>query len=105
MIRHARMCCSLIVTLTILTLPVAMIQSSLRTLLVPVIGAAPLMEPGLTPANQTAITLSAVAVRAEKEYRATFTKQANAQPQNHLALNRHASSQAALDSGDLFVAT
>jgi hypothetical protein len=87
-----------------LPLPVAMIEPSLRTLLVPAIGAAPLMEPGLIAASEAAIALSAITARTEKKDRAAFAAQAKPLPENHLAKNRHACSQAALDNGLGFVA-
>ena len=77
MIRHAALGCLLAPTLPILTLPVAMIESSLGALLMPTIGASPLMEPGLMAAGQAAIALPAVTVRAEKEHSAAFVTQAN----------------------------
>jgi hypothetical protein len=46
--------------LTVLPLPVAMIESSFRTLLVTAISAAPLIEPGSVAASGAAIALSAV---------------------------------------------
>lgn len=105
MIRHARMNCSFALTLPVLTLPIAMIESSFRALLVPAIGATPLVQPGLLTAGQAAITLAAIKVRTEKKYGATFAQQTNTQPQDRLAMNRHASLQAALDNGEAFVAT
>jgi len=59
-IRHAR----LRAALTVLLLPVAMIEPSFRTLLVSAIGTTPLMEPGLLAAGKAAIALPAVTVRA-----------------------------------------
>lgn len=77
MIRHARLTGSLAPTLPILTLPVAMIEPSLRALLAPAIGASPLLEPGLLATGQAAIALSAIAVRAEKEHRTASAPYAN----------------------------
>jgi hypothetical protein len=74
------------------------------TFLVPMIGAAVLMESGLVAANVTAIALTSITARAEIENRSTFTTQANPLPENQFAMSRHASSQAGLDNGNSFVA-
>jgi hypothetical protein len=81
-----------------------MVEPSFRTLLVAAIGAAPLMEPGLIAAGQAAIALSAITTRTEKKQRATIAAQANPPPENHFARNRHASSQAGLDTSNGSVA-
>ena len=104
MIRHARVDRSLAAALAISTLPVAMIESSLGTLLVPAIGTSSLIEPGLLAADQAAIALPVITVGAEKEHRAACAAEANPQPENHFAAHRHASSLAVLDNGDNFVA-
>jgi hypothetical protein len=104
LIRHARFDRSLAAALAISTLPVAMIESPLGTLLVPAIGSSPLIEPGLLAAGQAAIALPVITVGAEKEYRAACAAEASSQPENHFAAHRHASSLAALDNGDNFVA-
>jgi hypothetical protein len=78
-----------------LLLPVAMVEPSFRTLLVPAIGAAQLLEPGLIAASEAAVALSAITARTEKEDRAAFTAKAKPLPENYLAKNRHARSQAA----------
>jgi hypothetical protein len=103
LIRHARR--GQVLPPPVLTLPVAMIQQSFRTLLMPTIGTSPLAEPGLLAAGLAAIALPAVTMRAQKEHRAAFAEQANAQPEDRLAMSRHASWQAALDNGNPFVAT
>lgn len=100
MIRHALLCTAR----PVLPLAVAMIESAFGTLLMTTIGAAPLIQTGLTPAMQTAIALPAVALRAEEERRLAFTAQTNSQPQLHFALNRHPPSPAGLDNGNGFVA-
>jgi hypothetical protein len=48
--------------LTVLPLPVAMIEPALWTLLVPAIGAAHLMDPGLIAASEAAVALAAITV-------------------------------------------
>jgi hypothetical protein len=105
MIRHACVACAFAPTLPIFTLPVAMIEPPLGTLLMPAIGTASLMKPGLLAAGLAAIPLPAITVRAEKKHGAAFLAQANPQPKHYFAVNRHAPSPAALDNGDHFVAT
>ena len=100
MIRHA----GPRATLPILALPVEMIQPSLRALLVPAVGAAPLFNSRLVATGNAAITMSTIAVRAEKEHRAAFSTQANSKTENRLAVNRHQCALAALDNGNDFVA-
>jgi hypothetical protein len=63
--------------LAIGTLPVAVIEAPLGTLLVSTIGAPPLLYSGLLATGNTAIALPAIAVRAEEKYRAAFSAQAN----------------------------
>ena len=89
---------------SVLPLPVAMIEPSFGTLLMPAIGAAPLAPAGLIAAGAAAIALSAITVRAEEEQGAAFLAETNPQPQNHFSLSPHAPSQAGLDRQALFVA-
>ena len=84
-------------------LAVAMIEPAFQTPLVAAVGTTVLSQPRLTPACQTAIALSAITVRTEKECGAAPAGQANPKPQNHFAMNRHASPQAELDNHDGFV--
>jgi hypothetical protein len=79
--------------LAVLPLPVPMIEASFWTLLMSPVGAAPLPDSGLLPAVEAAIALAAITVGAQKKQRAAFTAQAKPWPQNHFAMNRHASSQ------------
>jgi hypothetical protein len=90
--------------LTVLPLPVTMVESTFAALLMPAIGTAALLEPGPIAAGNAAITLPAITVRAHKKDRVASAAQANPLPQNHFAMNRHARSQAGLDNGDSFVA-
>jgi hypothetical protein len=76
-----------------------MVVPSFFTLLIPAVGATPLMEPGLSAAGEAAIALSAIAAGAEEKDREAFTARASPSPENHFAQNRHASSQAGLDNG------
>ena len=103
-VRHARLACTLGPALPIFPLPVSVIEPSFRTLLVAAIGATPLTEPSLVAAGQAAITVPAITVGTEKKDRAAFAAPTNSQPENHLALQRHACSQAGLDKSSPFVA-
>ena len=91
-------------TLPVLPLPVPMIEPSFRTPLMPAIGAAPLLEPGLIAARAAAIALAAITAGTEEKERAAFATQTKPLPENHFAKSRHACSQAALDNGLGFVA-
>ena len=53
--------------MAVLSLPVAMIEPSLGTLLMAAIGATPLMEAGMMTAGEAAIALSAITVGTEEE--------------------------------------
>jgi hypothetical protein len=55
-----------------------MVEPSFRTLLVAAVGGAPLTEPGLGAARDAAITLPAIAARAQEENGAAFL--AHAEP-------------------------
>jgi hypothetical protein len=80
------------------------IETAFGALLMSSIGAAPLIQPGLPAALQTAIALPVITSRAEEERRLAFTAQTNPQSQNRLAMNRHPPSPAGLDNGYDFVA-
>jgi hypothetical protein len=80
------------------------IEPSFGALLMPAISQPSLPQAGLPPATQAAIALAAITAGAQEEHRAAFVSQAKPLPQNHFALCRHASSQAALDNGRGFVA-
>jgi hypothetical protein len=86
-------------------LPVAMIKAAFRTLLVPGVGHSPLLNAGLLAALDAAITMAAIAVRAnEKDHEALFA-QADSLPEDRFVVNRrHAPSQGkGLDNGSDFV--
>jgi hypothetical protein len=59
------------------TLPVSVIKSPFGTLLVPAVGASPLLDSGLLAASQAAIALPAITVRADKEHGPAFVAEAN----------------------------
>ena len=98
MIRHRRRPAP-----AVFPLAVAMIESAFQTPLMAAVGASVLAKSRLAPAGEAAIALSAITVRTEKERCAAIAGQANPQPQNHFARNRHASPQAGLDNDDGFV--
>jgi len=100
LIRHAR----LRAALTILPLPVAVIESPFRALLMSAVGAPPLMKSRLVPATEAAVALTAITAGTEKKDRATFAAATNPSPQNGLAVNRHARLRAGLDKRYSYVA-
>jgi hypothetical protein len=97
LIRHAR---PTGLAVSIFPLPVAMVQSSFRTPLVPAVGAASLPEAGFSAASGAAIAVSAIAVRTDPEHRVATTAAANPLPENHFAMSRHPCLRAGLDNGN-----
>ena len=92
-------------TATVLPLAIAMIELAFEALLVALISGTPLSAAGLQAAWLAAVAMSAIAVRADEEYRVAGLTKANPLPQNRFAMNhRHASSQAELDNGTGLVA-
>ena len=89
------------VTLTVRTLPIPMIEPALQTPLVAVVGSTVLPAPGFAAARRTAITLSAIAVRANPEHRLASLAATNARPENYFSMNRHPPTQAGFDNGDV----
>lgn len=71
MIRH-RDALLLPAAMAVRTLAVAMIERAFRATLVALIGAAPLLAPGVSTALPAAVAMSAIAVLAEKEGRQTL---------------------------------
>jgi hypothetical protein len=96
LIRHA----SWRVALPVGTLPVAMIESALRTLLVAAVGGAALPAARFAAAGRTAIALPAIAVRTNPEHRLASLAAANPRPENHFSMNRHPPAQADFDNGN-----
>ena len=93
MIRHGRLRWTK--AAAVFPLPVAMIELPFGALLVPAVGAAPLLAAGLLAALVAAVAVSAITVRADEENRLAPLPQAKPLPQNRFAVNhRHASSQA-----------
>lgn len=89
MIRHA----DRLASFTVLSLTVAMVESSFRALLVPAIGAAPLFAPGNFPAGGAAIAMAPVTMGADEEHGVAAGAHTHALPQNRLAMRRHVPSQ------------
>jgi hypothetical protein len=85
---------------SILPLPVAMVQPSFRAPLVPAVRSASLLQPGLSAASRAAIALSAIAVLADPEHLVAFAALANPLPENHFAMSRHPCTPAGLDNGN-----
>jgi hypothetical protein len=73
-------------------------------LLVPAIGTAVLPKPRPLSTFDAAIAVSAITVRADQECCATLRSRTKPLSQNHFAVFRHASMQAALDNRNGFVA-
>jgi hypothetical protein len=88
------------VALAVVLLPVAMIEPAFRTLLIAAVGRAVLPAPGLAAARRAAITLSAIAMRANPEQRLASLAAANPLPENHLSMNRHPHTLADFDNGN-----
>jgi hypothetical protein len=87
------------VTLSVGTLPVAMIEPPFQTPLVAAVGSAALPPTSLVAASRTAIDLSAVAMRANPEHRLASLAATNSRPKNHFCMNRHPPTEAAFDKG------
>jgi len=96
LIRHA----SRRLTLPVGTLPVAMIQPALRTLLVAAVGSAALPAARFGAASRAAIALAAVAVRADPEHRLACLTATNPRPENHFCTNCHPRTAAGFDNGN-----
>jgi hypothetical protein len=81
-----------------------MVESAFHALLVQRISPAPLLGAILLAASDTAIAVSAVAVRADEKHRATLFARANSLPKNRFAVNRRLPpSPAGLDNSSGFV--
>jgi hypothetical protein len=73
----------------VLPLPVAMVESAFRTVLIAAVGAASLFEPCLRATSGTAIPLSPITVLTNPENRPTLYLRANSLAENRLALMNH----------------
>ena len=87
MIRHAG--AGFADSTAVLALAVAMIELPLRALLVPLIGLTPLLAASLLTAFGAAVTVSAIAVRAEEKRLVAILPQARSLEENcFVAVNR-----------------
>jgi len=103
LIRHVRL--PLTEAASVPLLAIAMIEPSLRALLVAPVGRPPLPAAGVLAALGAAVAVATIAVRADEEHRLAPLTPANLLPQNRFAMNcRHASSPAGLDNGSGLVA-
>jgi hypothetical protein len=87
-------------TATIGALPVAMIQPSLDALLMTPICGAMLAVPRMTAALHAAISLAAIAARANPEHRPAIGVAAKPKPENNFPMNRHPRSLTAFDNSN-----
>jgi hypothetical protein len=86
LIRHA----GLNPALPIMTLAVAMIQSSFRARLVSAVGCTALPSPCCRAASRAAVSLPAVTVRTNEEQHVAGAAQTEPRPQNRFAMYSHA---------------
>ena len=96
MIRHARPA----PTLTILLLPIPVVEPAFRALLIAVVGSPVLPAPGCGAARRAAIALSAIAMGTNPEHRLASLAAANPLPENHFSMNRRPPTQADFDNGN-----
>ncbi|MGH7484758.1 MAG: hypothetical protein ACREMY_04010 [bacterium] len=68
-------------------MPVAVIEPAFRTLLMTTVGATPLLQAGLPPALVTAITVSAITMRADVKDGLTLQPTASSLEQNSRIMN------------------
>jgi hypothetical protein len=92
LIRHASF-----QVLAVLALAVAVIVTSLASLLVSAVGLAELQAARFLPATETAITLAAITTAAEIKHRAAGRKMTHALAKNGRVGNRHGLRKGALD--------
>jgi len=86
--------------LTVLLLPVAVVEPAFGTLLIASVGRPVLPVPRLDAARRAAIALSAIAMCANPEHRLASLAATNALPKNHFSLNRHPPTPADFDNGN-----
>jgi hypothetical protein len=96
LIRHARPAPAL----TVLSLPIPVVESAFQTLLMAAVGRPMLPAPGFGAARRAAIALSAIAMGTNPEHRLASLAAANPLPENHFAMNRHPPMQADFDNGN-----
>ena len=81
------------------TLPVAMIQTAFSALLMTAIGRSMLPASRYHAALRAAVSLPAIAARANQEHRPAIRIAAKPLPENNFSVNRHPRLQAAFDNG------
>jgi len=86
--------------LTVLLLPITVVESAFGTLLIAAVGRPVLPAPGFGAARRAAIALSAIAMCTNPEHRLASLAAANALPENHFSMNRHPPTQADFDNGN-----
>ena len=86
--------------LTVLLLPIPVVESAFGALLIPAVGRLVLLAAGSGAACGTAIALSAIAMCTNPEHRLASLAAANALPENHFSMNRHPPTQADFDNGN-----
>jgi hypothetical protein len=96
LIRHARPAPAL----TVLLLPLPVVESAFQALLIAAIGRPVLPAPGFGAARRAAIALSAIAMCTNPEHRLASLAAANTLPENHFALNRHPPTRGDFDKGN-----
>jgi hypothetical protein len=96
LIRHARPA----VALTVLLLPIPVVEPAFRALLIAAVGRPVLPAPGFGAARRAAIALSAIAMGTNPEHRLASLAAANTLPENHFSMNRHPPTQADFDNGN-----
>jgi len=96
LIRHARPAA----TLTVVLLPIPVVEPAFGTLLIAAVGRPVLPAPGFAAARRAAIALSAVAMCTNPEHRLASLAAANPLPKNHFSINRHPPRQADFDNGN-----
>jgi hypothetical protein len=84
---------------TIGPLAVAMVQPSLRALLMPPVGGAMLPAPHMAAALGRAVPLPAIAAHANPKHRPAIRVATKPLPENNFPVNRHPCLQAAFDNG------
>ena len=88
LIRHAGL--SLSMALTVVALPVAVVQFAFRAALMDAVGFTALPEPRGLAARLAAVALSAIAVRADEEQGVAIAAQTKPRTENRFAVFHHA---------------
>jgi hypothetical protein len=86
--------------LAIVALPIAMVLSSFRALLVATVGTTPLLTTSFGLTDRAAITLPPIAAATDPKHGMALAATANPLTENNLDLTRHPRRQVGLDNGD-----